>query len=323
MNGKWLFVGLVFVAAFLLAQGLTIPVFGENRTLRKQLRARLAAAGDASASGRLQVLLREKYLKRLSPFEQRLESLPGMERLSQLLEQSGRTTPAYRVATLSIIAAIAAAALVWLISDLWYFAVPAGMLGLCAPLLVVLRDRARRQARFEEQLPEALDVIKRALKAGHPFVQSLQLVVSDMDEPIRTEFEYLFTDISYGGDLRSALLRLLERMPSVSVTAFVTAVMIQKETGGNLTETLERITGVIRARFRFQRRVRTLSAEGRLSAWILLALPVALFGVIWFMNPGYLRTLVDDPRGPTLIGLAGVLAAVGMLWIRRIIRIDV
>jgi tight adherence protein B len=112
-------------------------------------------------------------------------------------------------------------------------------------------------------------------------------------------------------------------MPSVSVTAFVTAVMIQKETGGNLAETLDRITTVIRARFRFQRRVRSLSAEGRLSAWILLTLPVVLFAVLWFTTPGYLTTLVDNPRGPMLIALAGMLGGVGILWIRRIIRIDV
>jgi tight adherence protein B len=319
----WLFVALVFLAAFLLAQGLSIPVFGENRRLRKQLRARLAAAGQTSTKGRMQILLRERYLKKLSPLEQRLESLPGIERLANLMEQSGRSAPAYRVVGLAFVLGAVAALTAWIATKLWYLAALGGTIALLAPVLRILRERAQRRSRFEEQLPEALDVVKRALRAGHPFTQSLQLVATDMDEPIRTEFEYVFTEISYGGELRAALLRLLERMPSVSVTAFVTAVMIQKETGGNLAETLDRITAVIRARFRFQRRVRTLSAEGRLSAWILLTLPVVLFVVLWFTTPGYLNTLINNPKGPLLITLAGLLGSVGILWIRRIIRIDV
>lgn len=319
----WFFVVLVFLAVFLMAQGLSIPVFGENRRVRKQLRARLAAASETSSKGRLQVLLREKYLKQLSPFEQRLESLPGMERLSHLIEQSGHSMPAYRMVALALAIGAVATPLLWLLTRVWYVSVAGGVIAIASPVIKTLQDRRRRRLLFEEQFPEALDVIKRALRAGHPFTQSLQLISADMDDPIRTEFEYVFTEISYGSEVRTALLRLLERMPSVSVTAFVTAVMIQKETGGNLAETIDRIATVIRARFRFQRRVRTLSAEGRLSAWILLALPIVLFAVIWFTTPGYLTTLINNPRGPTLIASAGILAGVGMLWIRRIIRIDV
>ena len=178
-------------------------------------------------------------------------------------------------------------------------------------------------AKFEEQLPEALDVIKRALKAGHPFNQCLKLVAEDMDEPISREFEYVFTEINYGSDLRRAMLGLLERMPSVSVMALITAVLVQKETGGNLAETLERITGVIRGRFKLYRRVRTLSAEGRLSAWILAMVPLVLFVVIQVTTPDYLPTLLKHPLGPRLITAAAVMGTVGILWIRRIIRIRV
>src|SRR5262249_25880983 len=151
----------------------------------------------------------------------------------------------------------------------WYVSLIAAAALFCAPFLKILRDRAQRMAKFEEQLPEALDVIKRALKAGHPFSQCLKLVSEDMEDPVRQEVELVFTEINYGSDVRTAMLGMLERMPSVSVMALITAVLVQKETGGNLAETLERITGVIRGRFRLYRRVRTLSAEGRLSAWIL------------------------------------------------------
>lgn len=323
MSGMWIVLGLVFLAVFLLTQGLAVPVFGESRKARKRLLARLAMINATSATGRLRTLLRERYLKELTPFEQRLEALPGMEALARLIEQSGRTQPAHRLMLTSLACGAGGGLVGWLLTHLWYAALAIGFMGLILPLLKVLRERARRTAKFDEQLPEALDVIKRALKAGHPFAQCLKLVADDMDEPVGHEFEEIFAEINYGSDLRAALIGLLERIPSVSAMAFVTAVLVQKETGGNLAETLERITCVIRGRFKLQRRVRTLSAEGRLSAWVLMLVPLVLFVVIWFTTPSYLPTLIHDPRGPTLILIACVLEVIGILWIRRIIRIQV
>lgn len=323
MSGIWMFVGLIFLAVFLLTFGLTSPVFGENRQARKRLLARLAAAGSPSAGGQAKMLLREKYLKELTPFERSLEALPGMEALASLIEQAGRSGPAYRL----VIKAVALGAGAWiaggLLLHLWYGSALLGLAVGSVPFLLVLRERKQRTAKFDEQFPEALDVVKRALKAGHPFTQCLKLVAEDMDKPVSREFEYIFAEINYGSDLRGALLGLLERIPSVSAMAFVTAVLVQKETGGNLAETLERITSVIRGRFKLHRRVRTLSADGRLSAWILMLIPLALFAVMWFTAPGYLPTLIHDPRGPKLIEGAVVLGVIGMFWIRRIIRIRV
>lgn len=322
MSGMGIFLVLVFLAVFLLAQGLTVPAFGDSRA-RKRLLARLATVGASSASGRLKTLLRDKYLKELTPLEQSLERLPGMEGLAELIEQSGRTAPAYRLALVSLVCGAAGCILGWMLTRLWYAALLLGLLALAAPPLKLLGERARRIAKFEEQLPEALDVVKRALKAGHPFAQCLKLVSEDMDPPVAGEFEYVFAEINYGSDLRAALLGLLERTPSVSAMAFATAVLVQKETGGNLAETLDRITAVIRGRFKLQRHVRTLSAEGRLSAWVLMLVPLVLFAVISLTTPGYLPTLLKDPRGPPLIVSACVLAIGGMFWIRRIIRISV
>lgn len=323
MNGMWIFIGLVFLAVFLLAQGMVVPVFGETSKMRKRLRARLGTVAATNVRTELASLMRQKYLKEFSPFERWLESLPGMERLAQLIEQSGRSTPAYRVVLLSFLLAVGACIVGWMGTRLWYVSLIAGVVAPLLPTLKILHDRAQRRARFDEQLPEALDVIKRALKAGHPFTQSLKLVAEDMDAPVSSEFERVFTEINYGGDLRSALLGMLERMPSVSVMAVTTAVLLQKETGGNLAETLERITAVIRGRFKLARRVRTLSAEGRLSAWILAMTPLGLFAVMSFTTPDYLPALVKDPRGPNLIIAAVVMGTVGILWIRRIIRIEV
>jgi tight adherence protein B len=195
--------------------------------------------------------------------------------------------------------------------------------GFALPYLKIAYRRAKQMARFEEQMPEALDVVRRAMKAGHPFVQALKLVAEDMDEPISREFELVFAEINYGSDVRRAMLGMLERVPSVSVMALVTAVLVQKETGGNLTETLERITTVIRGRFKLYRRVRTLSAEGRLSAWILALVPVVLCVIITVTTPDYLPVLFASPLGKTLMTIAAGMAVVGVLWIRRVIRIQV
>lgn len=323
MGSPWLFLGLVFLAVFLLVQGMVVPVFGESTRMRKRLLARLATVGAATQQIHFGSLLREKYLRELSPLERALEALPGMERLARLIEQSGKTTPAYRVLLLSVLLAAAGAFCGWTYTRLPYWALLGALGTFSLPYLKILADRGARLAKFEEQLPDALDLIKRALKAGHPFSQTLKLVAEDMNEPVAREFDLVFSEINYGGDLRNALLGLLERVPSVSVMALVTAVLVQKESGGNLAEIFERITAVIRGRFKLYRRIRTLSAEGRLSAWILSSVPLILFAVISITSPDYLPVLVKNPMGKNLIATAVVLGILGILWIRRIIRIRV
>jgi tight adherence protein B len=323
MQGVWLFLLLVFVAVVLLAQGTVVPVFSDARKMRKRIAARLSNVAQDSDAGELASILRENYLKELSPLERSLESAPGMKRLSALIEQSGRQTPAYRVVLLSIVLALGGAIGGWFGTREWQIAAAAALIGLLAPYIKVVRDRARRLAKFEEQMPEAIDVIQRALKAGHPFSQCLKLVAEDMEEPIAREFELTFADISFGNDARRALFGLLQRAPSVSVTALITAVLVQRETGGNLAENLGRISSVIRGRFRFQRKVKTLSAEGRLSGWILAMTPLVLFGALWLMHPEYVARLTEHPRGATLIYAAVGMGTVGILWIRRLVRIEV
>ena len=191
------------------------------------------------------------------------------------------------------------------------------------PFLKILRDRSQRFAQIEEQLPDAIDIMRRALMAGHPFNAALKLVSEDMGGPIAREFEMTFADINYGNDVRRAMLGLLGRVPNVTVMAFVTAILVQKETGGNLAEILNQIANVVRGRFRFQRRVRTLSAEGRMSAWVLALVPLILFGAMAVSNPDYLPLLFDEPIGRQLAAGAFVWGGIGIYWIHRIIRIEV
>lgn len=322
-DGLWMFVLLVFFTVVLLLQGTVVPVFSESRKMSKRIHARLQRLADASGGPEFTSLLREKYLRDLSSFERTLESLPGMDRLARILEQAGRNTPAYRVVLLSCCLSVVAALAGWIMSRWWPVALAGASLGLALPYCIVLRQRMQRFARFEEQMPDAIDMIQRALKAGHPFGQCLKLVAEDMEEPISREFELTFADLSYGNDPRRALFGLLQRVPSVSVTALITAVIVQRETGGNLAENLAKISSVIRGRFRFQRRVKTLSAEGRLSGWILALTPVTLFGVLWMLHPDYVSKLIDHPQGPTLIGAAVVMGSVGILWIRHLVRVQV
>jgi tight adherence protein B len=322
-NGLWLFALLVFFTVVLLLQGTVVPVFSESRKMSKRIQARLQRLADASGGPEFTSLLREKYLRDLSSFERTLESLPGMERLARILEQAGRDTPGYRVVLLAIGLSIGCMLAGWIASRWWPVMLAGGLIGLVAPFVVVLRQRARRLDRFEEQMPDAIDMIQRALKAGHPFGHCLKLVAEDMDEPISREFESTFADLSYGNDPRRALFGLLQRVPSVSVTALITAVIVQREAGGNLAENLAKISSVIRGRFRFQRRVKTLSAEGRLSGWILSMTPLVLFGLLWMSHPEYLDRLTQHALGPKLITCSIVMGTIGILWIRRLVRIQV
>lgn len=322
-NGIWLFVILVFFTVVLLLQGTMVPVFSESRKMSKRIQERLQRVAEASGGPEFTSLLREKYLRDLSSFERTLESLPAMEYLARILEQAGRQTPAYRVVLLAICLSIGGTLTGWIMSRWLPVALAFGLVGLGAPFVVVLRQRVKRFARFEEQMPDAIDMIQRALKAGHPFSHCLKLVSEDMDEPIAREFELTFADLSYGNDPRRALFGLLQRVPSVSVTALITAVIVQREAGGNLAENLAKISGVIRGRFRFQRRVKTLSAEGRLSGWILSLTPIVLFGIMWMLHPDYLSLLTEHPKGPTLIYCAVAMGTVGIFWISRLVRIEV
>jgi tight adherence protein B len=322
-DGLMLFLLMVFIAVFLLSQGLVIPVFGEGGKTRKLLKQRLGQIDAASDQGSMASLLREKYLRQLSPLEQRLESLPGMESLAHLIEQAGHSFPAYRLLLIAVVASGGAGLAGWVLSQSVFVGAGCLLAGAVLPFFKILRDRKQRMDKFEEQLPDAIDSMKRALRAGHPFSAALKLVSEDMDDPVAREFELTFADINYGNDMRRAMLGLLQRMPSVTVMALVTSVLVQKETGGNLAEILEQISSVIRARFRFHRKVRTLSAEGRLSAWILAMVPFVLFALIWVISPDYLPILLEDPSGRKMIAFGFVMGIVGIFWIRRIVRIEV
>ncbi|WP_085724830.1 type II secretion system F family protein [Pseudomonas sp. R37(2017)] len=318
-----MFLGMVFIAVFLLSQGVAVPVFGEAGKMRKLIRSRLHVLEKANHLPNMQTVLRQKYLTRLSPLEAMLEQLPFMGNLTQLIEQSGHEYRAYRVILLGLALGVAAGTLVLMVSAIWWMALAVAFVVAWIPVLKILRDRNKRFAQFEEGLPDALDAMCRALRAGHPFNETLRLVAEEHQGAVAHEFGLTFADINYGNDVRRAMLGLLERMPSMTVMMLVTSILIHRETGGNLTEVLERLSRLIRGRFRFQRKVKTLSAEGRMSAWVLVAIPFVLAIAIIVTSPSYLPVLVNDPTGHKLIIGAFVAMLIGIFWIRKIIRIQV
>ncbi|MFC3283395.1 type II secretion system F family protein [Litchfieldella rifensis] len=322
LSDQAIFIGMVFIAAFLLIQSFIVPAFGENRQARKRLKKRLRTISSEQGQGQVS-LVRQKYLRDLGPLERALESLPGMKGLERLVEQAGKETPAYRIVLYAV-------CLGGMSGVAGFYLLPHPLLGVLLglgvgafPFMRLLRARSQRLAKFEEQLPEALIVMSRALRAGHPFSDAMKLVAEEMAEPIAGEFRTTFMEINYGGDVRTAMNGLLDRVESVTVMVFVTSVLIQKETGGNLAELLDGLAAVIRDRFRFHRKLRTLSAQGKMAAWILSLLPFTLAGVLSLVNPKFIPMLIGDPAGRQMVMAAFVMMIIGIFWMRKIVHIDV
>ncbi|MGQ0592857.1 MAG: type II secretion system F family protein [Gammaproteobacteria bacterium] len=313
---------MVFVAVALLSMAMFVPTFGTDAHIARRLRRRVREVEDALDPAAVS-LLREKYWRELPPLGKAMQGLPGMEGLARLVEQAGLKTRAYRVVLQAAGLALGAGVIVAALTKEPLFGLPAAVAAFFLPILNIRLKRNRRIALFEEQLPDALAVMSRALRAGLPFTEAMRFVAEDSAEPIAGEFRTAYSDINYGMSTKAAFLALLERVPSMSFMTVVTAVVIQRETGGNMAEILDKIAAVVRGRFRLQRRVRTLSAEGRMSAWILVLLPFVLVGALFVTEPGYLPGLTKDPLGRWLILGACVNMTVGILWMRKIIRIEV
>lgn len=191
------------------------------------------------------------------------------------------------------------------------------------PLMYLRIKRQRRFSKFEEQFPEALDLLARALKAGHAFSTGMKMVADEMPEPVGPEFRKAFDEQNFGLPLKDSLANLIERMPLIDVRFFATAVLIQRDTGGNLAEILENLASVVRERFKILRQVRVHTAHGRFTGWVLLALPGSLAVALSFINPDHMNLLFRERIGHMLIGTAVVMQIVGYVWIRQVIKIEV
>jgi len=201
--------------------------------------------------------------------------------------------------------------------------VAGGALGFAIPFIVLRVKRTRRLRAFEEAFPEALDLVSRALKAGHAFATGMKMVADEMPEPIGPEFKKTFEEQNFGLPLKDALTNLTMRIPLLDVRFFSTAVLIQRETGGNLSEILENLSHVVRERFKILRQVRVYTAHGRLTGYVLLALPAFLAIALCFINPEHMQLLFTDHLGHMMLGATVIMQTIGYFWIRQVVKIEV
>ncbi len=315
-----LFAVLVFGFVLLLTSALFIPTMSTRaragRKMRRRMRTTLTPTDDD------QSLIRDGYAESNNSDGSYL-SLSLFRRIDQKIRHAGLKTTVKKIVLMSISCAGILFLCVLALSQSWVFSFIAGAAGSLFPYYRLCVLAQRRLDLFEKQLPEALDIMSRALKVGHPFNETLNFVGEEMDNPIAEEFGRVFSDMNYGQPSKAAFHALLDRVPSVSLQTLVTAVLIQQESGGALAEILEKVSDVIRGRFRLQRKLKSLSAEGRMSAWVLTMIPFALAGMLMIVSPDYLPILVADEMGRKVIAIGLGLLVVGALWIKYIINIKV
>lgn len=313
---------LGFFAVVLFLEGIYLAWNASMGPEAKRIEQRLHAMAAGGSSAEISIV--KKRLLADSPFlDKFLLGIPRIHQFDRLLVQAGVGMTVMRFMAITLFLGAAGFAVGT------YFALPfllvAGLTLGCAflPLLHVQKKRQKRIQMIEQQLPDALDFLGRAMRAGHAFVGALKMVGDEMPQPVGGEFRITFDEINYGIPLAEALTNLAIRVPSTDLRYFVIAVLIQRETGGNLSELLDNISALIRARLKLLGSIRVLSAEGRLSAWILSLLPFVLTAVINVVNPNFMSVLWSDPAGLKLIWAALFLMALGIFWMRRIIRIRV
>ncbi len=243
--------------------------------------------------------------------------------LAHLIEQSGRRTTVSAVVVMVIAIAAASAFVAAMFVRFSFAPFVAAIAGGALPFGWLVHCRTARLKRFEEQFPEALDLLSRAIRAGHAFQTAMGMVADELPQPVGPEFKKTFDEQNYGLPLRDALAQLSERVPLLDVRFFVTAVLIQRDTGGNLSEILDNLAHVVRERFKILRQVRVHTAHGRFTGYVLLALPAALGVVLSFINPEHMAVLFQEHMGQMLLMSAIVLQTIGFLWIRKVIKIEV
>jgi tight adherence protein B len=314
---------LAFLAVVLLLEGFyllwrALHVEGSQKISRR-LRA-LSAGG--SHGKEVFDLLRHRELSSVPLLNRWLSTIPRAHAIDRALEQAGIHLTVTRFVGIQLFLALVIAIALSFLSPLPILVcIVIGLIvGISLPYFYIIYRRKKRMRRFDEQLPDALDYIARSLRAGNPFSAALKSVSVEMADPIGTAFGQTFDEMNYGLELEDALYNLGDRVGSEEVQYFITAVLVQRTTGGNLAEVLNRIASVMRERARTFREVIIQASEMRLSARILIALPFVVAGAVSIFNPGYLASLLDEPLGRIIIGIQIVLMVVGYLVIRRMIN---
>ena len=316
---------LTFVVVVIVFLGIWLLASTDSQ--QEQIRRRMESVRKAERRGGdvslgLQ-LIRDEMLSGVPFMHRVMMQFSWPSRLQGLIEQSGMTVKPGKIILLSCVLGLGTyVTALFFHAPLWACVVVGLALG-AAPFVVISFKRRRRMRRFEERFPEALDLLGRAVRAGHAFTTGMEMIAKESPEPIAFEFRKTFEEQNFGLPLRDALLNMTDRVPLVDVRFFVTALLVQKETGGNLAEILDGLARVIRDRFRIHREVKTRTAQGRMTAGILLAIPPFMMFALGAANPQYMRPLYDDPVGPVILTIAAVFQVAGAALLWKIINIEV
>jgi tight adherence protein B len=318
------FVVFLFAAIILGIEGLYLWWVGAHGAAAQRVARRLQLmSGGTGRTGERISILKQRRFSRHDFTDRLLHRIGFAHRIDQLLVQSGMNWSVGFFLLWSGAALLAGAFVVarWPLP----LALQAGvaLLFSLVPLMLVRRARVRRLARIEEQLPEAADFIARALRAGHSFTNVLQIVGNELSEPLSGEFRIAREEINYGVPMSEALHNMAARIPLTDLRYLIIAILIQRETGGNLAEILGNISQIIRGRLKLAAQVRVLSAEGRMSAWVLGLLPFGVAAALLVINPKYIAALWTDPSGIRLLKYALVMIVFGVIWLRKVIRIRI
>ncbi len=314
---------ILFLTTFSLFAGI-ILLFSRTAKDDQRLAARFASIRSLSvaelASGKTNDLLKAVQDTEPNLLERLLARFSLGAKFQRLVLQAESTTTARKLLVTCLLSA-SVTALLTLFFLPNRFAVLAGTaLGAYIPLFLLLRRRNKRIGAFNKALPDSIETMSRSLRAGYSLVAALGVVAEGAAEPAKSEFAEVFRKQNFGLPLRDCLFQLLDRVPSPDLRVFVTGVLVQKDTGGNLAEILDRITAVIRERLKIQGEIRTHTAQGRMTGWILCALPIVMLLAINWINPGYSKPLTETPLGRKLLYAGIGLLAFGAFLIRNIIR---
>jgi tight adherence protein B len=287
---------------------------------------RMQAVRKAERRGEVSLglqLVRDEMLSSVPWFNRVLMQWSWSTKLQEFLSQAGMKTKPGKIILVSGVLALAG----YIVTARFISRFPVPLLAAVAaafiPLALIAWKRRRRLRTFEENFPQALDLLGRAVRAGHAFTTGLEMIAKESAEPLAGEFRTTFEEQNFGLPLRDALLNMSERVPLIDVRFFVTSLLIQKETGGNLAEILDGLARVIRDRFRIYRDVRVRTAQGRLTAGILIGLPPFMMSMLGVINPHYIRVLFTDPAGPEVLAVAATLQVIGSAIIWKIIHFEV
>ncbi len=315
----------VFLAALFLTYTLFLISSRASDKKRAILKERLEDAIRSSAhSTDMDVqLARQELMSEIPWINRMLIKLQASSKLKQMIDQADAHITVMRLVLFSLTAGVLAFLAVSMVSASYL------LMGFCAfiaaalPFLQIHSKRKKRLKKFLQLLPDALDLMSRGLSAGHAFTEALHMVATEMPEPIATEFRKTYEEQNLGLSLKLALENLVERVPLLDLRMCVTAVMIQRETGGNLAELLEKVAYTIRERFRIMEDLKTMTLSSRWSAWLLCALPIFLAIYVTFMNPGYMDVMWRDSRGNRLLAIAAIMQVLGMLMVQKIMKIRI